>query len=155
MDLCAAVVDWGDVPTWCGVAGAVAAALYARRVYRIEAARDRKTKEDERAAQASKVIAWYGSRENAASAQIVNASGLPVYDVYAEFHSPEFPEMRPEDKELGVVSPSDRPDTFLAPPARHGPWKVALRFRDAANRTWYRDMWGVLTERTPAVPDER
>ena len=85
--------DWGDVPSWIGgiasfgaLVAAVAAALIARQVYRIESQRDRLTEDERREAQAALVAAWPDEKPNPTGGRdlqvmLSNGSTQPVFDV--------------------------------------------------------------------------
>jgi hypothetical protein len=96
---------WGDIPTWLATIAASTAGVVAYRVYRIEAGRDQLAADERRKAQAGKVAAWYGNRQDGTrleggavqpqqvpnlvwGAYVRNASDLPVTDVTVSFYTP-------------------------------------------------------------------
>jgi hypothetical protein len=90
---------WGDLPTWIAAIAAIGAGIIAYQLYRI-------SEDDRRSAQAAKVAAWYGSRQQTVmqrqegsvqshpvsapiwGAYLRNASDLLVYDVKVRFYFP-------------------------------------------------------------------
>lgn len=101
-------VDFGDLPTWLGAAGAlgtmgvtIGALIYAKQaaattrgMLKVESERDRQRDQAQARAQAEQVSGWYGKYENHPDADfddyrggfVRNASLLPVYDLKVEFH---------------------------------------------------------------------
>ncbi|MFI7574306.1 hypothetical protein [Micromonospora sp. NPDC049497] len=150
------------------------------RVYKIESGRDaraeqerRERTEDERRSQASRVSVWYAFGDRGVRAprvgtvqlldagpawggRILNASDLPIYDVFISFY--EFV-ARGDDQPtwtryLSVVPPAQGviyadPQEGQNPRRRNADLQnlsVSLDFRDAAGRHWRRDRNGHLIE---------
>ena len=159
----------GSLAAWLVAVAATAAllaasyaAIQARRTFGLELARDREQRaRADRAEQADLVAAWADgdpTHSSAPVARIVNGSALPVYDVEVEFICGQH-----RGSELvGLVPPGERvvawPQTLRDPVERDlvgtervPPFRVGLKFRDTAGRTWCRDENGVLGsgDRTP------
>ena len=175
-----AAADWGDVPTWLTTVSALAAGALIFLIYLRAAERDRRLDadrqaraDDDRRTQAAQVCGWYGRTEGQLHPQgslvhvwgafVRNASGLPIYDLGVEFHftSPRMDggvwTLARATSRRKIIPPGE---TFVAVPEQmvrevmdSDQYVVALSFRDAANRRWFRDPDGVLTEvRPPAGP---
>jgi hypothetical protein len=153
-------LDPGSLPAWLSLVAGVAAGSIALRNL-IHDRRDRRT------SQAGKVAAWMGSDQqrdfvtkqqapgpmgmsfptldvvwsDVTGAYLRNASELPVRDVQLDFHrGGEIAGITT----VGLLPPSSEPEFHAAP---GGADEVALRFRDARDRLWERDVHGRLTER--------
>lgn len=154
-----------------GTLGALGAAIYAGvwagRVAKVEFDRDARAESDRRdrdteaqRAQASKISAWLAQEderhETVWHIEIGNSSDEPVYDVdlFIYMHAPgakshEDPVYYHFHKNARVVPPGG---TKLKTTSDEGlrladsrTRLVALAFRDATNRNWTRNEWGVLT----------
>lgn len=118
-------INWGDVPTFFALIGAVVAAWIAHRVYRVESRRDQQTAADRRSGQAARVGAWIQevanedqrgdvidrSRSPYWRLTIRNGSDLPVYDAFVAIHAtPDFadkPKVFLFGRGYGVLPPGD------------------------------------------------
>lgn len=163
--------NWGDVPTWVTAIatvllfiGAVVTAIYAIRAFRLQRqqlneqlAEQRRAQANEVRAQANKVAAWLGEMDgdrSPRSAWIRNASDLPVYSVSVSFLDLDSGHKFAEPQGLPVVGPSEFFELAVAQAAKRPSQPVvAVKFTDAAGRTWERDVFGNLAEReTPPAP---
>lgn len=156
------VIDWGDVPTWLATIGAGVAVWFASRAYAAEVARDRRAENLLAQGQAARVAAWadeafdYGGqnefgRETIPRVFLRNASELPAYDVL--LFSYVFDWRAPQDKTpsgkwtVGLLPPTTDPVKRLPLEDADGTsHQYVMQFRDAAGRTWHRDLSGVLRE---------
>jgi hypothetical protein len=71
-------IQLGDLGTWLGSLGAIAAILYA---YFRGSSEGRNSKERERREQAEKISSWVASEKRELPVKLSNSSGDPVYDV--------------------------------------------------------------------------
>ena len=108
-----------------------------------------------RAEQADHVAAWHerGNERGADAlpvwgAQVRNGSKLPVYDLTVEYIDAEGTVR--ESLVLPILPPGE---DFIRPPVDpDGPttttlwFRVAIEFRDTADRIWRRDQWGRLDQ---------
>lgn len=157
-------IDWGNAPSWGALLAATTAATFAGRNVFVD-------RQDRRQEQAGKVAAWWGTKlfeietlttgsgrppplprvYSAGGAYLRNASALPVYEAAIKFfrdgqqvHRLECRVVPPrEDPEF--LEPEDADDETLPPWERsNSSLDVALHFRDAAGRRWYRSVDGRL-----------
>lgn len=152
--------DYGDVPTWLATLGAAAAAVFAAKAYRAEVDRDRRAELDLEQAQAARVAAWddeiidLGGQnqwglDSIPRVALRNASDLPVYDVvlFSYRYRCAEPTIRtPSGKWMvGVLPPGAEPLRRLPiEDTEQDSHLYVMQFRDAAGRTWHRDLEGVL-----------
>jgi hypothetical protein len=140
------------------------AAQVSQRMWRLELEREAKRDErdakrdqrEARAEQADQVAAWPERREMGPvelpfwGARIRNGSKLPVYNVMVEFIDTENDTVR-EGQGWEVFPPGE---DFIRPPEDPDrpktttlDWfRVAIQFRDTADRLWRRDRWGRLEQ---------
>lgn len=171
-------LNWGDVPTWGLLIGAVVTAYLAGRAFQAQSAQLRSQLEEQLRAQANKVAAWgegTPSMSKPCRVRILNASDLPVYDVIADFTLGIPARLEADEplpflglKELPVIEPGGKPSIeFPSPLPRMNPeerrdvedWKilVSIKFTDAAGKRWKRDFDGslLLQGKPPLVPKQR
>lgn len=173
-------MDWGDVPTWVNagvtfiaLCAAVVAVRRSGALLRVEQGRDHQRDEREaeqrnaaeRAEQADRVAAWLvrdPSRPSASladpnpvTANVMNESHLPVYDVELEFDGA----FGFAKANLGTLPPGS---AVLDPPQEvrrddgttTDELSLTVTFRDSAGRVWHRDEEGRLRlERAPEPPN--
>ena len=168
-------IDWGSVPDWFAGVGALVALFFARsavlsardtnrsqseQIARLEA--EQKVRDFERRAeQASNVAAWVSmdssNGEERPAIRLVNSSTLPVYDMLIVCRIPE----RLGEERYSVIGPlSGRRNLTRATAVLvevlgdadfvglhdRAEVRVAISFRDAAGRWWYRPTGGELQE---------
>lgn len=152
------------LPDWIQAVGSVSALLFAaaavviaRRMYRVESARDQvntKARADQdafvRKAQAALVSAWWGRSEDGHAGIFArNASAAPVYQVFLTSIGIGDHADGSKDYAL-VVPPSDHPVFIPAADStatlRAASRRVKLSFTDAAGFRWLRSEYGVLRE---------
>lgn len=156
-------IDWGNAPSWGALLAATTAAAFAGRNVYVD-------RQDRRQEQAGKVAAWWGTKlfeietlsgsgrppafrqvYSAGGAYLRNASALPVYDAVIEFfrdgQQVQLLERRvvPPREDPEFLEPEDADDETTPPWERsNSPLDVALHFRDAAGKRWYRSVDGRL-----------
>lgn len=172
-DWLAVHVRLGDLPTWLAGFGAVAALIYARRAARHakdvldrETDRDERRNQEDRRAQASRVVAWpdmetSGGGTPRFGALVRNGSELPVRNVVVTFLWSNGPVWTPrgEPVRLPLLTPGDLfvpwpatvhrsggDDEYLALSLLREDYRVMIQFTDAADFSWLRSMHGSLAE---------
>lgn len=144
--------DWGDVPTWCAVVAAVAAAIYAARAYRLERGRDIAAERIQLQSQANNVAfwieedtGWYEIFYNNATNQVVEKTVFEIVDV-------EDGQVLDKPFELGPLRPGKSDSLCTA--IKVYPHPVALRatFRDAQGISWTRFKGELEPERGAEQP---
>jgi len=164
---------WGDVPTWItGVATVVAlifaaaAAVYARRMFRIEFDRDRIAAGERREhnaaltrSQSAQVSAWWGQlpRSGQWGIFVRNGSEAPVFQAHVTVLSDDGVDIA--GSHITVIPPTSRP-TFY-PLAGNDPQedrnvaikvrRVRMTFTDAAGLRWMRNQSGRLRQFEPSL----
>lgn len=166
--------DWGDIPTWFLVVLAAAGGWFTLSQLRIQQQQlkgqqdvFRREAEDRRKAQASRVFLWTEEGPDTTQSQaqravtgvppgtvivahIKNSSQQPVYDLEVIWH--QGAALRGSVEGLGVVMPDAQLNVtrhLASGPSAAvsgSPFKVALRFRDAAGVRWQVDQNGKLEE---------
>ncbi len=162
-------IDWGNAPAWAGLVAATVAAGVSLRTLR-----DSRT--DQREAQARKVAAWWGPKDEGRVSPggllqlaklhdygvlLRNASDLPVYDVrvdlrQADSHRGNLSERRLPEVSIPVLRPAPEPMLIAEVGQQDGPLVVgSLAFTDANGRRWRRSAGGRLEILRTSSPSTR
>ena len=167
-------ISYGDLPTWivalatvCALVAAFRAALYAKRLFETEAARDARTEQRDLRAQAEHVSAWIQAKGQTIvagsftrhigiqlSTALVNSSTQPVYDLTMSFSAGHVVSDVTDTIDVlpPLTKPAERPlpkkaqtqlEAAMQTPGDETP-RVALEFTDAAGRRWRRAADGTL-----------
>jgi hypothetical protein len=167
------------ISTFAALIAAIFAAWYAAQAFGVETRREDRFAEQQRVAQAALVagwtgektfdVEWYGPPNKAMESLIPkthtvdgvwlrNASDVPVTSVQYRLYLADEPCAK--IRMVGTVPPGDEPtfvsdhedDREIANPSVQiigGHYRVALSFKDAAGRRWYRHPDGELEEGPP------
>jgi hypothetical protein len=169
-------VNYGDLPTWVvaiatasALVAAFRAALYTKRLFETESARDTRREQRDLRAQAEHVSAWIQAKDQKLvagsfarslgiqlSTALLNSSTQPVYDVKMTFSVG--PVAADLTDSIDVLPPltkaAERPLPRMAQTQLEEALKtsgdetprVALEFTDAAGRRWLRAADGTLEQ---------
>lgn len=146
----------GAIATVVGVGAAVVAGRYAAGAYEREGVREQalaeqigQVEDERRRDQATRVAAWVehrevgdgkGGRAWSHHVTVLNGSAQPVYEIFAILRDGAGTYSMVKSKP--VLPPHESWQELLG--THSAPYMVELRFRDVANRHWYRDGDGVL-----------
>lgn len=130
--------DWGDVPTWCAVVAAVAAAIYAARAYRLERGRDVAAERIQIQSQANNVAFWMTEVDNRYSIHYYNGTNQVVEDVVFEIVDLGNGESLDGSLVHGTLPPGDSDSTLTGVSLYPDPVALRTTFRDAQGISWAR-----------------
>ena len=129
--------DWGDVPTWCAVVVAAAAAIYAARAYRLERGRDIAAERIELQSQANNVAFWIDTASGRCELFYKNSTNQVVEKTVMEIVQSKNSEIL-ATYELGPIAPGDFGSKATDFVRFDSPVALRTTFRDAQGISWTR-----------------